>query len=546
MAQASVSTRRWQTSIAEWLALAGFCFLFGFAGLGNFGLVGPDEPRYAQVAREMFEHQDWITPTLGGLPWLEKPVLYYWEAMTSYSLFGVSDWAARLPGAFSATLMVLGIFLFFRRFRPGVQLDAALIALASAAAVGFGRAAATDMPLASCFVLAMLAWFAWVETDERRWLLGFYFWSGAGVLAKGPVAVFFAVLIIVLYALWLRAPGLLWRTLWLPGIALFLLTAAPWYVAVQLKNPEFFRVFFLEHNLARFSSNLYRHQQPFWYYIPVALAGWLPWTALVVTALVGAVRGMAAKATAPGQPSSGDMLAPFLLIWTLVPSLFFSLSQSKLPGYILPALPAGAMLLANWLWRMREEGLTLPRWLLLLHSLVAGALILPALWIEPLLLHQPIAPALRMQGIGIAAAVALLLFLMLARRGLGALRIATILPVAFLMLTLLRTGAPLIDATASARAVDVALRQVDGKGLPLAVFGPSRQTEYGLHFYRNHPVASYERGEIPAGEHLLVTREKSAADLQAILAGRRAVPVGDLRLQKLEFYWVQAAGQPVH
>ncbi len=549
MTDSNSFARRWQTATAEWLALAGFCFLFLFAGLGNFGLLGPDEPRYAQVAREMFERGDWVTPTLSGLPWLEKPVLYYWEAMASYSLFGVSDWAARLPGAFSATLMVFGVFLFFRRFRPGAQLDAALIVLASVAAVGFGRAASTDMPLASSFVLAMLAWFAWVETDSRRWLAVFYFFSAVGVLAKGPVAVFFAVVVIVIYALWMRVPGLIWRTLWLPGIVIFLATMLPWYVAVQLKNPEFFRVFFLEHNLARFSSNLYRHEQPFWYYIPVALAGWLPWTALVVSCLVSAVRWRGAKPAAAKhdlESSSGDTFEPLLAIWTLVPILFFSISHSKLPGYILPALPAGAMLLANRLWRMRNENAMLPQWLMLVHALVAAALILPALWMEPLLLRQPIPTILLMEGIGIAALTAPVIFLLLRRRGLGALRIATILPVAFLMLTILRSGGPWMDATSSARSVDTVLRQIDGKGLPVAIAGASRSTEYGLQFYRNHSIANYERGEIPAEEHLLVAKGKSSEEVKALLPGRRAVRVGVMGPQKLEFYWVQAADTASH
>lgn len=540
MTESNASPNRWQTAGAEWLALAGFCFLFLFAGLANFGLIGPDEPRYAQVAREMFSRGDWVTPTLGGQPWLEKPVLYYWEAMASYSVFGVSDWAARLPGAVSATLLVLGIFLFFRRFRPGGQLDAALIALTSVAFVGFGRAAATDMPLASCFGLAMLAWFAWVETDERRWLALFYFFSGAGVLAKGPVAVFFAVVVIGLYALWMRVPGLIWRTLWLPGIALFLLTMLPWYTAVQMRNPEFFRVFFLEHNLARFSSNLYRHEQPFWYYIPVALAGWLPWTALVATSLVTAVRAVFRRDGDGDGTSTGDTFTPFLVVWTLVPIVFFSLSHSKLPGYILPAMPAGAMLLADRLWRMRRANTGLATWLMLLHALLAGALVAPALWMEPLLLRQPIPTALRIEGIAAAIAAALVIFLLLRSRGLGALRIATILPVAFVMLILLRTGGPLVDASNSARSVDATLRAMDAKGMPVALAGPSRSTEYGLQFYRNESIANYERGEMPGSEHLLVVKGKSADEVKALLPGRRAVRVGIIGPQKLEIYWVQA------
>src|SRR5262252_1130770 len=143
------------------LLLAGFSAFLFFYGLGSFGLIGADEPRYAQVAREMLARREWITPLLGGKPWLEKPPLYYWQAMLSYSLFGVSDWAARLPSAVDATLMVIAIYLFLKRFRASVQLDGALIAASAAGIVAFARAASTDMPLASMFTIALLAWCAW-------------------------------------------------------------------------------------------------------------------------------------------------------------------------------------------------------------------------------------------------------------------------------------------------------------------------------------------------------------------------------------------------
>ena len=133
----------------DWLLLAGFCGFLFFFGLAYFGLLGADEPRYAQVAREMLARHDWITPTLGGKPWLEKPALYYWQTMLAYSVFGVSDWAARLPSAVDATLMVVAVYLFLRRFRPGFQLDGALMAASASGVIGFARAASMDMPLAA-------------------------------------------------------------------------------------------------------------------------------------------------------------------------------------------------------------------------------------------------------------------------------------------------------------------------------------------------------------------------------------------------------------
>ncbi|MBA3915838.1 MAG: glycosyltransferase family 39 protein, partial [Acidobacteriales bacterium] len=110
---AAPAARNWLRT--DWVLLLGFCAFLFFYGLGNFGLLGADEPRYAQVAREMLARQDWITPTLGGMPWLEKPVLYYWQAMLSFRIFGVTDWAARVPGALDATLLVLAVYMILRR-----------------------------------------------------------------------------------------------------------------------------------------------------------------------------------------------------------------------------------------------------------------------------------------------------------------------------------------------------------------------------------------------------------------------------------------------
>ncbi len=221
-------------------------------GAGRFGLLGADEPRYAQIAREMMDRHDWITPTLNGTAWLEKPVLYYWRANIAYRIFGVNEFAARVPAATFGTLITFVVYFFMRRFRRGSEMDAALITASSAAIIGFAHGASTDMQLAAPFTAGMLCWFAWFRT-ERKWLLAlFYAFMAVGTLAKGPVAPGLAGLIILVFGLVRRDWKLAIRTLWIPGILLFLVIALPWYVLVQMHNPQFFRVFILEHNLARF------------------------------------------------------------------------------------------------------------------------------------------------------------------------------------------------------------------------------------------------------------------------------------------------------
>src|SRR5216110_1791275 len=142
--------------LSDWLLLAGFCGFLFFFGLAHFGLVGADEPRYAQVAREMLARHDWITPTLGGIPWLEKPPLFYWQTMIAYQIFGVSDWAARLPSVLDASLLVFAVFWLLKRVRPACALDGALMLACSAGIVGYARAASMDIPLTATFAIAML------------------------------------------------------------------------------------------------------------------------------------------------------------------------------------------------------------------------------------------------------------------------------------------------------------------------------------------------------------------------------------------------------
>ncbi|HEX8818249.1 MAG TPA: glycosyltransferase family 39 protein [Terriglobales bacterium] len=516
------------------------CGFFFFFGLAYFGLIGADEPRYAQVAREMLARHDWITPTLGGKPWLEKPALYYWQAMLAYAVFGVSDWAARLPSAFDATCMVAAIYLFLRRFHPGAQIDGALMTASSAGVIGFSRAASMDMPLTACFTISLLAWYAWFESKNKAYLGTFYVFAALGMLAKGPVAPALAVVVIVVFAIAAGNLGLIRRTLWGPGIALFCVVALPWYVAVQWKAPQFFREFILQHNLARFGTNLYHHKEPIWYYLPVTSLGLVPWIVLVAAALIGTIIAWRKNRR---QSGSEDTLSLFLVIWLLVPLIFFSFSQSKLPGYVLPALPAATVLLACYLRAQRAANRRLSLPLLAFHALVSAGLIMPALLIRYLLLqprlvwsHAAIVPC----SIALVMAMAIALTL-LARPNSSTLRFVTIVPVVLAVTIVLRLGASEIDAKLSARPVANEIAAIDHKKLPLAVFQTSRETEYGLAFYCNQIIGRYEFGQIPTGEHFVVAPAGSQAAVATQVPGRHVSFVGEFAPQNLEYFWVSAA-----
>jgi 4-amino-4-deoxy-L-arabinose transferase-like glycosyltransferase len=530
------------------LLLAGFCAFLFFYGLGQFGLIGADEPRYAQVAREMLERRDWITPVLGGRPWLEKPPLYYWQAMLAYRIFGVSDWAGRLPAALDASFLVLAVYFFLRRFRPGFEVDGALIAASSAGIIGYARAASMDMALAAAFTIAMLGWWAWRESGKKIYLAVFYGFLALGMLAKGPVAPFLAAAVIILYAITVRELRLVLKTLWLPGIFLFCAIALPWYFAVQMRNPGFYREFIVEHNLGRFSMNLYHHTEPFWYYLPVTALGLVPWTVFVIAALVQSVRSWWGRRTAAGV-AEADLefqLCTFACCWLIVPVAFFSISQSKLPGYILPALPAGALLLAEYLRRhlKQSEAGSVAKWLAVPHALLAASPIVPALLIAYLITQhrlpggQPLLVALAVAFV-LCAGIALTL---VRKTGLRMLRFVTLIPVVLTLGATLKLGSTALDQTLSARPLAQEIAGMETHPLPLAVYHVRRELEYGLTFYRNHLTFNYDWGSVPQEEHLLVAAENSQAEIAKLVAGRRVSYLGHYAAQHVDYFWVAAAG----
>ena len=518
------------------LLLVAFCGFLFFYGLGAFGLLGADEPRYAQVAREMFERRDWISPTLQGKPWLEKPALYYWQAMLAYSVFGVSGRAARMPAAADAVLMIAAIYLFLRRFRPGSETDGALIAAGCVGTIGFARGASTDMPLAATFAIALLGWYAWYETRKRLGLAIFYLFLALATLAKGPVAIVLAGVILLIFVAVKRDWRVILESLWIPGIVLFLAVVLPWYVAVQLRNPDFFRVFILEHNLGRFGQDLYHHRQPFWFYLPVLLLSLMPWTIWLILALAERLPLIwSKKEEASATPEGSWQL--FLLIWLLVPVLFFSASHSKLPGYILPSIPPGALLVTAYL--RTRPAMKISPWLAGLHAALCGGLVFVALAAAGIQLNHRLAAG---TGTYVAFGVSVVIMLgiagVLLRMGLRMLRPATMIPIVIGVAALLRLAAPMIDATQSARPVAQSIQSFSHEPVPVVLFHATRQLEYGLGFYLNRPVERFENEQVPSEGHVLVAAQNSKAQFSDLLRGRKLSFLTSIPAQKLELYWV--------
>jgi 4-amino-4-deoxy-L-arabinose transferase-like glycosyltransferase len=548
-----------RTSIIEIATVVALSLLLFFYGLGSFGLVGADEPRYAQIAREMLRNNDFVTPTLHGHAWLEKPALYYWRAAAAFRTFGVHDWAARLPSATFALALVIIIYFHMRRFRPGAQFGAALITAACAAIIGFSRGASTDMQLAAPFSFAMLGWYAWFETGRKFWLFDLYFFLAVGTLAKGPVAPGLAFFIVFIFAAVRRDLKLVTRTIWWPGIVIYSVIVLPWYIAVQMANREFFKVFFLEHNLERFATDLFQHRQPFWYYLPVLLLSLMPWTVYGFAALLSAARQTWKdwQSSAPGEvresEQTGDSFPEFLVIWALFPVLFFSFSQSKLPGYILPSIPPCTILTADYLRRKSRQSMRMGLVFghaLLTAFLTTAVLLVPHLVINPKTL--PPTPALAYASI-VGAAVFCFIFFLVRRRGPRMLLWTTIVPVAVGVFFLLHDAGRILGLTYSSRQIAVYIEKIERDELntsfrPVAVFKARREVEYGLGFYLDEGVERYERGEVPSGDHILVAREGEHHQIEQRLGpNRKFVSFGSpfpegMNPQHLEVLWVSSSG----
>src|SRR5579863_4161392 len=439
---------RWATlsEAGVFLGFSVFFIVYGVTPLlggDGLGLVGADEPRYAQIAHEMLVRLDaaptlkerlsaCVTPYLYGHPWLEKPALYYWRAMFIFQDFGVHDWSARVPSATFAFIMAALIYLHMRRFRRGGHLDAALITVACAAIIGFSRGASTDMQMAAPLSIGLLGWYAWYETDSKFWLFDIYFFTGVATLAKGPVAPFLAIVIVAAFAALRREWSIIRRSFWWPGVILYFAIVLPWFIAVQHENPTFFREFFLEHNLERFATNRYEHQQPFWYYFVVVLLALMPWTVLSVRALIDGIQTSVAEwrlrhaTNAKRKPNRpGDAFPEFLVIWAFIPIIFFSFSQSKLPGYILPSIPPITILTGDYLYRKRSAGLN--RWELAGHAALLGIMTMFTLLLPWFVVHGPVLPPARPLAIAFisGAGAALLVIVVVKGFGVARLRLAT-------------------------------------------------------------------------------------------------------------------------
>jgi 4-amino-4-deoxy-L-arabinose transferase-like glycosyltransferase len=354
-----------------WLLLFITLAAFYLWGLGSLPLVGPDEPRYAEVAREMLARHDLITPTLGGLPWFEKPPLLYWLMAAAYRVIGVTEYAARLGPAICGLLTAGFVYWIGKTIetvgptvnselivasaneeqrRDGLGRYSAFVWLTSLGALVFSRGASFDIVLTMTVTGALACFFVWhvrtrTPTDDgtRSLLVGFYLFIGASLLAKGLIGIVIPSGVIGAYCLLRRespnrqfVKSLVW------GVPLAIAIAAVWFGPMFWRHGwKFIDQFIVQHHFARFVTNKYHHPAPFYFYLIVLVALALPWTIFLGAGFFSSRRWHWRGRT------SLDRLLVFTFGWIAVPMVFFSISESKLSAYILPVLPAVALLVGE-------------------------------------------------------------------------------------------------------------------------------------------------------------------------------------------------------
>ncbi len=381
----------WIFSILWLILISWIAFLWN---LGAIGLVDKTEPMFVEASRQMYLTGDWITPYWNGETRFDKPPLSYWLISLSFKLFGVNEWAARFPSAlFAIALVVLSFYTLLSfgslnlnspksstgektQSNPdklwfSASLGAAIVAL-NPFWVAWGRTGVSDMFLSSNIGLALLSFFigyAQPKNDSNKplglsvknwWYVGYWVFMALGVLAKGPVAIVLPGITVIAFLLFVgRFVEVVKETPWLLGIGSFIAIAVPWFILVTLEHgQEYINTFFGLHNVQRFTSVVSRHPGAWYYYFPVVLVGLIPWSIFLPLA-IARLRFWKRKLWVSSPRS--NHLGLFALVWFVVIFVFFSSSVTKLAGYVLPLMPAAAIMVALfWSEQMakKEENLS--------------------------------------------------------------------------------------------------------------------------------------------------------------------------------------------
>ncbi len=326
-----------------------------FLCLGHSPFATPDEARYVEIPREILATHDWVTPRLNGVKYFEKPPLLYWIEAIFQSIFGIKEWAMRLPIVLFGLSGILGTYLFGQRiFNRRTGLLSAFILGSSGLYFALSRLIILDMAVSILITLSLFSFYvAHLENNQQK--RRFYYalfttFCALAVLTKGIMAIAITGCVIVLWATLSGSWKSIFPTFLPTNILLFFTIAAPWHILASLKNPEFAYKYFIVEHVLRYTTTIHARYQPIWFFIPILIGGFFPWSAFFAPALLKAFRNRA----------TSHYL--FLLIWILFVFVFFSISHSKLIPYILPLFPPMALLIGclfnDWLSQSTSDTTT--------------------------------------------------------------------------------------------------------------------------------------------------------------------------------------------
>lgn len=436
-----------------------------FFGIDTVGLLGPDEPRYASIGREMERSGDWITPRLEGQAWFEKPPLLYWMTAAAYEAGLDDDLAPRLGvSLLSAAFLIFFFAIVKSEYDEEIAAYSTIILATCAGWLAYGQISVPDLPLAATFSAAMLLC---LRPGTRRAALAGIF-LGLAVLAKALVP-----LVLAAPLLWKRR----FRDLLALGVAC-VAVAAPWYVLCTLRNgPPFWQDLIVKQHFERFTSDSLAHVQPFWYYAPVLLGALFPWTPLMIPVF--------------RREIFTDSRQLFLVMWAVLGFVFFSLAPNKLPGYLLPVLPAIALLMAIQLAKTKNARFYLMSVALLMAFIPVVGEILPRALLVGL---RGVKVSSSLYWVPLALLVA---FGVMQLEQAGKRRFAITLLGGSLLLSVVFFKAwvyPRLDSAYSARYV---WRRMEHRQFETCVEDISRTFIYGLNFYAGRPLPPCTPGKFP-------------------------------------------------
>jgi 4-amino-4-deoxy-L-arabinose transferase-like glycosyltransferase len=468
-------------------------YLVLFHGLGAYSLKEPDEGRYAEIAREMVELQDYVVPRLNYTRYFEKPPLFYWTVAFSFKAFGFSEVSARLTSALAALLSAGSVYLAaLRWFGRGTAVLSTLILLTSFGFFTMARIVTIDMLFSALLFITLLLFSEYYRTKRQGFINAAYAVLGLATLAKGPVALLLLGLTIFIFLLSQKNLAFLKELRWVRGIFIYAAIVLPWFLIIAAREKEFLYFFFVDQNLLRFLTTRHKREGSYFYFVPVLFGGMFPWSLFIPRAILSAWAVTGLK---------------LLIIWSGVAFAFFSISSSKLPAYVLPMLPALSIIL-GYLFAQKWSTPLTPRSEALVYQgilsiLAVSSFILLSRDSTALPLMDLSGSALLLQHVRrtcigaaiVLLALSLLPFLMALRTFKALFFLSSVVPLVFV--TALYLNVDIIDRLNTTKVLARVINEQRVSGDYLANYGSFEET---LPYYTRSPVVIVGyRGELEMG-----------------------------------------------